>query len=106
GITFANAGQPNLEFFHYIEYYKSLSFSLNMQSKYWIFIGVIILASLAGSFVYPTYIDRGVDGLNAKLGWHLPHLWERPYVLGLDLQGGVHLIYQADLSTVADKAGA
>ncbi|MFH1392121.1 MAG: protein translocase subunit SecD, partial [bacterium] len=31
---------------------------------------------------------------------------ERPFHLGLDLQGGTHLIYQADLSQVKDKAQA
>ena len=77
-----------------------------MQQKYWIFIGVIVLAVLAGNFVYPNFIDRGADGLNAKFGWHLPHMWTKPYVLGLDLQGGVNLIYQADLSAVDDKSGA
>ena len=67
---------------------------------------IIILALLAGNFVYPNYIDKGVDFVNAKLSWHLPHLWSKPYVLGLDLQGGVNLVYQADLSTVQDKSGA
>lgn len=31
---------------------------------------------------------------------------ERPFRLGLDLQGGSHLIYQADLSLIKDKAQA
>lgn len=67
---------------------------------------MLILAILAGNFVYPNYTDKGIDLVNAKLGWHIPHLWTKPYVLGLDLQGGVNLIYQTDLSTVADKSGA
>lgn len=77
-----------------------------MSQKYWIFIGVIVLALLAGNFVYPNYINQGIDFVNAKTSWHVPHMWTKPYVLGLDLQGGVNLIYQADLSTVDDKAGA
>src|SRR3989338_4585117 len=77
-----------------------------MQQKYWIFIGVMVLAVLAGAFVYPSYVDKGIDAANAQFGWHLPHMWSKPYVLGLDLQGGVNLIYQADLSTVPDKSGA
>jgi len=77
-----------------------------MQQKYYIFIGVVILAVLAGIFAYPNYYDKSVDFLNGKFGWTIPHFWERPYVLGLDLQGGVNLIYQADLSAVQDKAGA
>lgn len=77
-----------------------------MQQKYYIFIGVIILAVLAGIFSYPNYFNKGIDFLNQKMGWTLPHFWEKPYVLGLDLQGGVQLVYQADLSTVQDKSGS
>ncbi len=77
-----------------------------MKQKYWIFIGIVILAFFAANFAYPNYFNKSVDFLNGKFAWHLPHFWERPYVLGLDLQGGVNLIYQADLSTVTDKSGA
>jgi len=77
-----------------------------MATKYYIFISVLILAILAGIFSYPKYFNRGIDFLNNKLGWTLPHFWERPYILGLDLQGGVRLVYQADLSSVTDKIGA
>jgi len=77
-----------------------------MQRKYYIFIGIIILAVLAGIFSYPNYFNKGTDFLNSKLGWTLPHFWQRPYVLGLDLQGGVSLVYQADLTNVSDPSGA
>ena len=78
-----------------------------MQRKHWIFIAIIILAFLAGTFVWPNYFNKSVDSLNAKMPFlHLPHFWSRPYVLGLDLQGGVNLTYQADLSTVEDKSEA
>lgn len=78
----------------------------NMKTKYYIFIAIIVLAFLVANFAYPKYYNSATDVLNKKFGWTLPHFWERPYVLGLDLQGGVNLIYQADLSTVSDKAGA
>jgi len=77
-----------------------------MQRKYWIFIGIFILALIAANFVYPDYLNKGVDFFNAKTGWKVPYFWTKPYVLGLDLQGGVNLVYQADLSTVDDKSGA
>ncbi len=77
-----------------------------MQQKYLIFIGVVILAVLAGNFAYPNYFDKGVDFLNSKFHWTLRHFWSKPYVLGLDLQGGVNLTYQADLSKVSDKSVA
>ena len=77
-----------------------------MQQKHYIFIGVIILAIVAGIFAYPNYYNKTIDFTNSKFGWTIPHFWQRPYVLGLDLQGGVSLVYQADLSAVQDKAGS
>ena len=64
-----------------------------------------MLAVLAGNFIYPNYYNQGVDFLNGKFNWHLSHFWEKPYLLGLDLEGGVNLVYQADLSTVTTDKG-
>jgi len=95
--------------FHYlVDYLNKQIYNKKyfMAQKYYIFIGVIILAIVAGIFAYPNYFNKGVDFLNHKFSWSFPHFWEKPYVLGLDLQGGVDFVYQTDLSTVADKAGA
>ncbi|MBI3631595.1 MAG: protein translocase subunit SecD [Candidatus Staskawiczbacteria bacterium] len=77
-----------------------------MKQKHLIFIGIIVLAVLAGNFIYPNYFNKGADFLNSKFSWQLPHFWTKPFVFGLDLQGGVNLTYQADLSSVTDKSGA
>ncbi|MCX6719700.1 MAG: protein translocase subunit SecD [Candidatus Staskawiczbacteria bacterium] len=77
-----------------------------MAQKYYIFIGVLILAVLAGLFAYPNYFNKSVDFVNHKMSWTLPHFPEKSYVLCLDLQGGVNLVYQADLSQTQDKSGA
>jgi len=77
-----------------------------MQQKHYIFIGVIILAIVAGIFSYPNFYNNGINFLNSKIGWTLPQFPEKPYVLGLDLQGGVQLVYQADLSQATDKSGS
>ena len=77
-----------------------------MQQKYLIFIGVIVLAILAGNFVYPDYFNKGADFLNQKFNLNIPHFWTKPFVFGLDLQGGVNLTYQADLNNVTDVGGA
>ena len=77
-----------------------------MSQKYYIFIGVLILAVLAGLFTYPNYFNKGIDSLNHKFSWTLPQFPEKPFILGLDLQGGVSLVYQADLSTSTDKSAA
>jgi len=61
---------------------------------------ILILAFLAGNLSYPKYFNQGVDFLNGKFNLKLPHFWEVPFRLGLDLQGGTHLIYEADLSDI------
>ena len=60
------------------------------MSKKRIYITVVIifiLAFLAGNLDYPKLLN-------------LPYLPEIPFKLGLDLQGGTHLIYEADLSNI------
>jgi len=74
-----------------------------MEQKYYIFWGVIILAILAGVFAYPSIYNKGIGFVNQKLSWTLPSFPEKAYTLGLDLQGGVSLVYQADLSTTDNK---
>lgn len=74
-----------------------------MAQKYYIFIGVVILAIVAGIFSYPNYFNNSIDFLNNKLSWALPHFPEKDFTFGLDLQGGVSLVYQADLNGVSDK---
>lgn len=60
------------------------------KRKTYIIIGIIfVLAFLAGNFVYPEFLK-------------IPYFPERNFELGLDLQGGVHLLYQADLSSVEE----
>jgi len=51
---------------------------------------IFLLAFLAGNLIYPQYLK-------------LPHFPEKPFKLGLDLQGGVHLVYQADLSGIGEE---
>ncbi len=54
---------------------------------------IIILAIVAGFFVYPTFLQ--------KVGIY-PDFLNRPFRLGLDLLGGTHLVYEADLSQIPD----
>lgn len=43
-----------------------------------------------------------------KIGWSLPNIPDNGFTLGLDLKGGVHLVYEADMSAIpaADRASA
>jgi len=51
---------------------------------------IFILAFLAGNLDYPQFLN-------------LPYLPNIPFKLGLDLQGGTHLVYEADLSGIDQK---
>jgi len=64
---------------------------------------IFILAFFVGNLSYPKYFNQGIDFLNQKFSWKLAHFWEIPFKLGLDLQGGVHLLYQADLSNISPE---
>jgi len=61
---------------------------------------IFILAFFTANLSYPDYFNRTVDFINQKVHSDIPHFWSVPFKLGLDLQGGVHLIYEADLSNV------
>jgi len=64
---------------------------------------IIILAFLGLNFVYPKYLNQGIDRFNNfqfsifNYKLNLSHFPEVPFKLGLDLQGGSHLVYEADL---------
>ena len=52
-----------------------------------ILFGVFFMGALAASFVFPQYVK-------------IPGVPNIPFQLGLDLQGGLHLVYEADLETI------
>jgi len=64
---------------------------------------IFICAILLGSLDYPAFWDKAVDYLNSQFSLGLPHFYKLPFRLGLDLQGGTHLVYQADLSGIEEK---
>lgn len=63
---------------------------MSKKKTYIIVVIIFLLAFLAGNLIYPQFLK-------------LPHFPEKPFKLGLDLQGGVHLVYQADLSGILEK---
>jgi len=64
---------------------------------------IFLLAFLAANLDYPIYFDRGIDFFNSKYNLKLPRFPKVPFKLGLDLQGGSHLLYEADLSQIDPK---
>lgn len=54
--------------------------------------------------VYPPSFNKPADFLNDTFDANIPHFnIDIPFRLGLDLLGGAHLIYQADLSQIAPQ---
>lgn len=61
---------------------------------------MVVLSFLLFAFVYPRGVNLGVDFFNSKTRLKLSHIPEKSFILGLDLLGGTHLVYEADLSTI------
>lgn len=66
-------------------------------------ISILALALVAGIFCYPNGYNQLVDSINSKYNWKIWHFPQTEFKLGLDLKGGVHLEYQADLSQIGDQ---
>lgn len=77
----------------------------NKQTIFY-FILIIILAIFAGIFSYTAPYNQFVDVVNSKLQTKIPHFNTPEYRLGLDLKGGVHLEYKADLAGIKETERA
>ncbi len=64
------------------------------------FISVVLLVIFCLGVVLPKGINTGVNWVNAKTNIGLPTLSDVGFNLGLDLQGGAHLVYQADTTVI------
>lgn len=74
------------------------SYSIKQKNKTrLIILAVFIFFVLAGSLDYPIIWDKSVNWINSQFGFNLPNFHKTPFKLGLDLQGGTHLIYEANL---------
>lgn len=70
------------------------------QNNAYIFLVIFLLAFLSANLSEPKYLNSAIGNLNSKAAMSLPYFPEIPFKLGLDLQGGIHLLYEADLSNV------
>ncbi len=64
---------------------------MSKNKTYIAVLAIFILAFWAGNLVYPRFLN-------------LPYLPQLPFKLGLDLQGGIHLVYEADMSSIEAQA--
>ncbi|MBI4709261.1 MAG: protein translocase subunit SecD [Candidatus Portnoybacteria bacterium] len=77
----------------------------------WVVLIIILLAFFAGFLDYPKAWDKGADWINIqknKVGFlqsapNIPQFFDIPFRLGLDLLGGTHLVYEADLSQIKEE---
>ncbi len=76
---------------------------MSKKRVYTILFFIFVLVFFSANLTYPKYFNQGVDFLNGKFGLNIPHFWNIPFKLGLDLQGGTHLVYEADLSGIEKK---
>jgi protein-export membrane protein SecD len=67
---------------------------------------IVLLLFFAGNLSQPKYWNDFARWSNDTLGVQVPDFWNPPYRLGLDLQGGTHLIYKADVSAMPDSEKA
>ncbi len=67
-------------------------------------IGALLVLTTVLSAVYdfPMIWNDGASFVQAKTGWAAPKLADKPYRLGLDLQGGTHLVYEADMAQIPE----
>ncbi len=86
-------------------------FKPSPRGKVWLgLVAIVILAGLAFDLDAPKYWNRAADWVNGKTvaspatRWvKIPHYWDVPFRFGLDLQGGTHLVYEADVKDVPDS---
>lgn len=74
----------------------------------WRVFAIFVLTVFCLLVVFPVYANKGIDWVNKKGNLGLPNFPASGFNLGLDLQGGAHLIYQADTALIpdSDKASA
>lgn len=78
-------------------------FTTSRAKIWWLIILILAITILAGFLDYPNYYDKGVQWLKKTTGIGLPEFYKLPFRLGLDLQGGTHLVYEADTSAIPAK---
>lgn len=72
-----------------------------MTKNGYILTAIIVISILLFAFVAPQLINRGADFVHNKTGVSLPHIGVAPFRLGLDLLGGTHLVYEADVAQLS-----
>ncbi|MBI2437135.1 MAG: protein translocase subunit SecD [Candidatus Magasanikbacteria bacterium] len=79
----------------------------NIRGKIrWGIAGIFALLIASGIFVSPVTFNNVLAKVNNTTHLGLPLVPERAFRLGLDLQGGAHLVYEADVQNIAESERA
>ena len=90
------------------KFFSAIFTKKRMSRTAWIIAVIFLLAIFAGLINYPQAWNKSVDWLNARKNEtttfkalpNIPQFFNLPFRLGLDLQGGTHLVYEADLAQI------
>ncbi len=82
------------------KYAKPAAKGITRSQLRWRTLGVLFLLVVSLLVVMPTYANRGINWVNNKTNLGIPTLPDKGFNLGLDLQGGAHLVYKADTTQV------
>lgn len=73
--------------------------SISRRQRYVISVGLAVLFLLTALLNFPAPWNAAASSLR-KVGVPVSDYWNVPFRLGLDLQGGAHLVYEADLKDI------
>jgi len=69
----------------------------------WVVFGIVLLLGATVIFDFPEQYNKGVSHIEERYGFALPKVEKQsPFVLGLDLKGGAHLVYEADVTDIPE----
>ncbi|MBT3230847.1 protein translocase subunit SecD [Candidatus Uhrbacteria bacterium] len=63
-------------------------------------VAIAVVFVLTGSAAFPNIWNTAARSIEDTVGMNMPEFNEEDFKLGLDLQGGVHLVYEADMSDI------
>jgi len=69
----------------------------------WGITGVFGLFLISLVFIYPQKFNVFINQINNTTHFGIPNVPEKSFRLGLDLQGGAHLVYEANVSNIEDN---
>lgn len=75
---------------------------ISRENLKWRVFAIFVLTAVCLLIVFPVYANKGIDWVNKKANIGLPNFPSSGFNLGLDLQGGAHLIYQANTKDIPD----